>query len=86
MDREFTDFEHQGWQRVAEKYEKESITWNYLTSEEHSFLQRCIFATSEPFDVILIDRKGGIRGQYNSSDRDEVDRLLTEIAILLKKY
>jgi hypothetical protein len=47
---------------------------------------RCTFAMKGPADIALIDRRGVIRGQYESSDRDEIDRLKTEITIILKKY
>lgn len=50
------------------------------------FLKKCIFLTPEPFDLVLVDKHGRLRGQYLSSDREEVDRLITEIAIILKKY
>jgi hypothetical protein len=78
--------EHAPVGRVEEKYEKEPVGWKYLDPEKNSFRQRCIFMIEKPFDVALIDRNGKIRGQYNSADREEVDRLMTEIAILLKKY
>lgn len=48
--------------------------------------KECVFLLQEPFDVALVDRKGRIRGQYNSTRRDEIDRLITEIAIIFKKY
>jgi len=38
------------------------------------------------FDLVLIDSQQRIRGQYNSNDRDEVDRLMTELDIILKRY
>jgi hypothetical protein len=48
--------------------------------------RKCIFLLVEPFDIVLVDKKGRIRGQYDSSDRDEIDRLITELAIIFKKY
>lgn len=46
----------------------------------------CIFAMKKPNDVVVVDNRGLIRGQYESSDRDEIDRLKTEITIILKRY
>ncbi|MEO7990156.1 MAG: hypothetical protein ABI663_11475 [Chryseolinea sp.] len=48
--------------------------------------KKCVFFLKEPLDLVLVDRGGLIRGQYVSNDREEVDRLLTEITIILKKY
>jgi hypothetical protein len=73
-------------QRVAEKYNAEPVRWKDADLATHAFLMRCIFLMEEPFDVALVDRNGVIRGQYDSSKRDEVDRLITEVAIILKKY
>lgn len=46
----------------------------------------CVFLMRAPLDVVLVDRHGSIRGQYALADRDEADRLRTEITIILKKY
>jgi hypothetical protein len=46
----------------------------------------CRFLMREPLDAVLVDRRGKIRGQYDLADRDEADRLRTEVTILLKKY
>jgi hypothetical protein len=46
----------------------------------------CIFLLKAPYDVVMIDRKGLIRGQFVSDNREEIDRLMTEIDIILKKY
>ena len=43
-------------------------------------------AMREQFDLVLLDNEGTIRGQYVSDDREEMDRLITELSILLKKY
>ena len=55
-------------------------------SERHLFWKRCIFFLQEPQDVVALDAKGRIRGQYSSADREDIDRLLTELAIILKRY
>lgn len=46
----------------------------------------CIFFLKEPFDLVLVDKAGVIRGQYTTDDRDEIDRLLTELTIIQKRY
>jgi hypothetical protein len=48
--------------------------------------KHCVFFLDDPFDLVLVDGERLIRGQYESGDRKEVDRLLTEIDILLKNY
>ena len=49
-------------------------------------LKRCIFFLSEFQDIVLLDQNGAIRGQYVSTERKEMDRLVTELSILLKQY
>lgn len=46
---------------------------------------KCNLLIGSAIDIVLLDKKK-IRGQYTSSDRDEVDRLSTELDIILKKY
>lgn len=55
-------------------------------SERHLFWKRCIFFLTNPQDVVMVDAKGRIRGQYTSADREDIDRLLTELTIILKRY
>jgi hypothetical protein len=55
-------------------------------SKRHLFWKACVFFLKDPLDLVLVDTKGQIRGQYTSADRDEIDRLLTEITIILKRY
>lgn len=50
------------------------------------FARRCIFFLKEPFDLVLVDKEGQIRGQYNSREREEVDRLQVEVSIILRKF
>ena len=55
-------------------------------TERHLFWKRCLFFLHEPQDVVTVDAKGQIRGQYTSADREDIDRLLTELTIILKRY
>ncbi len=48
-------------------------------------LKDCVFLLRPPWDVVLFDQQGVIRGQYYSGDRDEIDRLILEITIILNK-
>jgi len=50
------------------------------------YWKNCIFFLYNPFDLVLLDSKGMIRGQYESASREEMDRLLTELSIILKQY
>ncbi|MEJ1237843.1 hypothetical protein WBG78_06940 [Chryseolinea sp. T2] len=57
-----------------------------LSPAEAVALKHCVFFLDSVKDVVMLDRQGAIRGQYAAADRDEIDRLLTEITIILKKY
>ena len=48
--------------------------------------QECILLMKEGTSVALVDHKNRIRGYYDGRDRDEVDRLIVEIKIILKQY
>ncbi len=47
---------------------------------------KCALVIEKPLDLVLIDGEKRIRGQYESTDRDDVDRLMTELDIILKRY
>ncbi len=74
--------------RIDEEFAGEAIHQRIIeqTHPEYTSLKQCIFFLKEPFNLVLVDRRGTIRGEYVMNDREEVDRLLTEIAIILKKY
>jgi hypothetical protein len=46
----------------------------------------CFFFLERPWSAILIDPEKRIRGYYSPNTREEVDRLIVEMKILLKKY
>ena len=49
-------------------------------------LRECILLMEPDTSVALVDHRNRIRGYYDGHDRDEVDRLIVEIKILLKEY
>ncbi len=49
-------------------------------------LLACDLLLKSPWKVVLIDDQRRIRGYYDPADRDEVDRLIVELKILLKQY
>jgi hypothetical protein len=49
-------------------------------------LKRCVFFLNDPNDLVLVDSLGTIRGQYQSTHRDEIDRLRMELSILFDEY
>ena len=55
-------------------------------SERHLFWKNCVLLLKGPEDMAVVDRQGRLRGQYILADREDVDRLLTEVSIILKRY
>jgi hypothetical protein len=45
-----------------------------------------MFLVSEKYSAVLVDGKKQIRGYYQLATREEADRLLMEISILLRDY
>lgn len=75
-------------QRVVQEIGEGMINIIPASSDSAGFsnLKKCVLLLSAPNDLVLIDRERRIRGYYNSNNRDEVDRLLVEINIILKNY
>jgi hypothetical protein len=71
--------------RVKEEFRGKPLQF-FAIKDSTSLSRECIFLLQEPFDVALVDKRGQIRGQYNSAERDEIDRLITEVAIIFKEY
>jgi len=83
----------------AEKYNANTHKWNFLTGEAKDIyeLARCgFFIVAKPNEeikndfihsdkLVLVDTKGRIRGYYSGTDREDVDRLITEIQVLLQE-
>ena len=73
--------------RIEEQFGRDPVALLAMpVAIKSDYWRRCVFFLKEPLDLVLIDRSGVIRGQYNSSVREEIDRLITELSIILKKY
>ena len=49
-------------------------------------LEDCVLILNGPWTAVLVDGEGQIRGYYEPSTREEMDRLKMEMSILLKRY
>jgi hypothetical protein len=58
----------------------------FLANAELATMMNCIFLLKKSDNTIVIDSKKRIAGQYNLLDREDSDRLILELKILLKKY
>ncbi len=48
--------------------------------------KNCAFIAKEKINIVLVDKQKRIRGYYTIGSREEMDRLIVEMKILLKKY
>jgi len=53
---------------------------------EPHVLQQCILLMHPDTAVAIVDNQNRLRGYYDGGDRDEVDRMIVEIKIMLKQY
>ena len=88
--------------RIAEKYQaekvetiivsgmpnlpKSSLSVTQLNYDSFGWVVTCGLRVNEPWSVVLVDDQNRIRGYYDGSRRDEMDRLDLELSIILKKY
>jgi hypothetical protein len=63
--------------------EGDKMNWS---AERYNFIKSCALLTQSPSNIVLIDSRHRIRGHYDGTDRDELDRLEAEMKIILKKY
>lgn len=85
--------------RYAMEFRADTSKWNFLTGEKkelYTLAQKGFFVSAledknlpefiHSDKLILVDKNGWIRGYYNGTDRNEVDRLIREIQVLLYSY
>jgi len=55
-------------------------------SENHIEIYACDLFLEEPWTTVLVDDQRRIRGYYAPESREEADRLIVELKIMLKQY
>lgn len=58
----------------------------FISPDSLKIFNTCFFFLKEPYNLLLVDNKRRIRGNYVLNNREEIDRLLLEAKIILKKY
>lgn len=73
--------------RITQEITYDEVAFiNSKTLGVNNSLKECVLLIPGDEDLVVVDSEGKIRGYYASDDREEVDRLLLEVEILLKKY
>ncbi|MCA6375988.1 MAG: hypothetical protein IM627_09545 [Cytophagales bacterium] len=81
----FAEIPSEGLMRLKEDFEPSQLQIVYSNDLAVARL-KCMFLVSEKYSAVLVDGKKQIRGYYLLATREEADRLLMEISILLKDY
>lgn len=84
--------------KYAAKLGIDATRWHLLTGEKdsiYSLAESLLVSAAEDPDApgghvhsgtfVLLDKQGHIRGYYNGVDPESIDKLITELAILLKE-
>lgn len=72
---------------VMARFAKDGVgIFQIADARKIKFWTSCIFFLKKREDMVLLDKKGSIRGVYESWKREETDRLMTELTIILKRY
>ena len=74
--------------RIEEEFSADPVRVKSWMGDESEiqFARKCILLMNDPLNFALLDREGRIRGQYDGTSLDEMDRLIVEMKIILKKY
>lgn len=78
---------HAGLKRLSEEFNSEvQLIFPVGEVKELSEIYSCDLLLQSPWTAVLIDEQRRIRGYYDPEDREETDRLIVELKILLKQY
>jgi len=74
--------------RVAQEFGTDPVQLIAVAGDDidRQLIRHCALLMPADSSVALLDNRYRIRGYYNGDDRDEADRLMVEIKILLKQY
>lgn len=66
--------------------DKQEKYLSLLSEQQFEKEKHCVFLLKDPFDMVLVDKHGVMFGQYDSHDREEIDRLVAELLIVFKRF
>ena len=80
--------------QYAQSYQIQTPQWTFLTGDQADILSlaKCGYlleaqeGIGHSSSAALVDKEGRIRGFYELTDREEVDRLIIEVQVLLHQY
>ncbi len=72
--------------RVKEELTDGQYTFVVINQTDNNSLLSCVFFLNGQWTTLLIDDQKRIRGYYNPAKREDADRLIAEMKILLKDY
>lgn len=57
-----------------------------VSTDGFTTLRECVFFLADNASVTIVDRDGRIRGQYEGASMEDVDRMIVEMKIMLRKF
>ncbi len=70
--------------RLSSLFSQDPVSFH--TMDENITLRTCVFFLDDYNSIVLLDGEGRIRGQYQAASMEEVDRLIVEMKIILRKF
>lgn len=70
--------------RLSSLFSQDAVSFH--TMDENITLRTCVFFLDDYNSIVLLDGEGRIRGQYQAGSMEEVDRLIVEMKIILRKF
>lgn len=92
LNRVFTEFRGEKFavyglsDKESEKIKLDDSRFTLFVEPANKILKHCVFLLEGDNNTVLLDSKRRIRGQYTITDREETDRLILEMKIMLKQY
>lgn len=76
--------------RVQDGFLYDPVEFRWISEDTSAvrwdLIRRCVFLLPDGINVVALDRKGRIRGQYDGHSLEEMDRLTVELKVILRKY
>jgi hypothetical protein len=85
---DFSDRPSTEMQVVRDEFRQDAVVTESALSihfADEKFVKECVLLIAEPNEIVMIDSQQHIRGYYQNT-REDIDRLILEVKIVLKKY